>query len=245
MNEIFVLHFNYIIIKDGCHHETKTMGPWPRDKAVMETTACIILAAGQGSRFGRPKSLAVTPTGQSVINHILHNLMKVGTAPIIVVTARHDPWLQPKLLKHESIQVVHNNHPEFGQTRSVQLGLSALGSRKRDFFVLPVDVPFVDPATFERLLNKKKESGARIVLPRHRKRRGHPPLFDAGLAAEILRLPPHVRLSVLYRWYPDVLAYADVDDAGVTATFNDPLQWSALLQEFFPIPFSSGSGIGY
>ena len=151
-------------------------------------TLAILLAAGAGRRMGEAKAL-LDLGGRSALQRCLEALADGGCDERRVVLGPSGDEVLSELSGPRP-DVVLNPHPERGQTSSLKLAL-ARGTGRGELFVLhTVDHPLVTAADVRALLDAaaQRPAGKRIVLPVVGGRRGHPALFEAGLAAEFLAL---------------------------------------------------------
>ena len=194
--------------------------------------ACILLAAGQSRRFGKPK--AVTDiNGRPLIQLLQETVLAAGCEELIVVLGARSEEIEPLLLNHSRVNVVHNKDHKFGQTSSFQCGLRQLSKAVTGVWLLPVDYPFLCRATLLRLSEILSQHPADIVIPTFDGKRGHPPLFPADLIDEFLALDPGLVLNTVQHRHRDRCRDCPVDDPGVIATFNTPaelLAWRAKLK---------------
>jgi molybdenum cofactor cytidylyltransferase len=192
----------------------------------------LLLAAGESSRFGSPKALALVQD-QPCIQRLTQQLAQSLVEKIIVVLGASAHDIEPYILKHNKIDVVYNKDYKMGQTSSVQVGLRALGENAEGFLLLPVDYPWVLSRTVDVLIQTFREEVPAILIPTYQGRRGHPAIFHSRLRKDILSLNPDEGLNVFARRYPQETALREVVDQGVVATFNTEeefRQWQAKLR---------------
>ena len=83
---------------------------------------CVVLASGYGRRYGANK-LAVSLEGRSLIQRALEAIPAERLAKTVVVTQYEEIASCAKLFH---FTVINNEHPEFGISQSLRLGLAAL-----------------------------------------------------------------------------------------------------------------------
>jgi nicotine blue oxidoreductase len=139
----------------------------------------LILAAGDGSRFGpHPKLLALLD-GQPLLEHAIRaQEAVVECSPIVVVLGAHAAELLASVDFGRSVPVVCERW-QAGQSESLRTGLRALSGAHRVIVTLG-DVPAITPAAITRLLDAP--DGARAS---YGGRPGHPVVLGR---AEIGRL---------------------------------------------------------
>jgi molybdenum cofactor cytidylyltransferase len=106
----------------------------------------------------------------------------------IVVVIGHRAADMRSALAGRKVRCIENRHYQDGMFSSLLAGLNAISPQSGAFFVLPVDIPLVRPATIGRLIEAYKiHSEKQIFYPVFKGQRGHPPLIDAQLGPDIIR----------------------------------------------------------
>jgi molybdenum cofactor cytidylyltransferase len=178
----------------------------------------ILLAAGKGTRFGSQKLLARLSDGRYVVEASATNLL-AAVGRVIAVTGRDDRLM--RVLDDCGCQVVVNERAVEGMGTSIGAGVGA--SLAADGWIIALgDMPFIEPATIEKIKLALAE-GAAVAVPTHEGKRGHPVGFarlygdalcalegDAGARAIIesnIALAQMIELS-------DAGIFADIDVVG-------------------------------
>jgi CTP:molybdopterin cytidylyltransferase MocA len=131
-------------------------------KADAVTTAGLVLAAGAGSRLGRPKAL-VELGGELLVDRAVRVLAGAGCDPVVVVLgAQASDVVSAATLGH-AVVVVNEGWTE-GMGSSLRCGLSAVGDLgAAGAVVLLVDQPQVGAAQVRRLLDRRGERPAVVA----------------------------------------------------------------------------------
>lgn len=128
-----------------------------------------------------------------------------------------------------------------GMLASARLGLrTALGLGAQTLLVLPVDHPAVQPRTVQALTAAMREAlaafrppraGSRAknpfayaLVPRYRRRRGHPIALSPALARAVIADRAATDLSDAVKRNARLVGYLDCADAGVVLNRNTPRQ---------------------
>jgi CTP:molybdopterin cytidylyltransferase MocA len=127
--------------------------------------AGLVLAAGAGRRFGRPKA-EVRIDGERLVDRAVRLLRDGGCTRVIVVSGA-------VMLKVNGATVVHNPRWETGMGSSLIAGLHAV--HEIAAVVVPVDMPWLGTESVRRVL----ASGARLAMATYGGRPGHPVLLGA------------------------------------------------------------------
>jgi CTP:molybdopterin cytidylyltransferase MocA len=134
------------------------------------------------------------------------------------------------------VRFVVNREWRRGMLGSARLGLrEALTLKPEAVLVLPVDHPAVKPATVRGLgaamkaaldsyrgSAKRAPAFAYALVPRYRRRRGHPVVLSPALARAVTRDREAVDLSDAVRRNARLVGYLDCADAGIVRNRNRP-----------------------
>jgi CTP:molybdopterin cytidylyltransferase MocA len=138
---------------------------------VRTTVAGVLLAAGEGSRFGRPKAL-VELNGQTLAERGVGLLRAGGADPILVVTGA-------VAVKLDRTLVVDNPHWRTGMGSSLRAALQALTETSPDIGAVVValaDQPLVGSEAVARLIAAHRD-GASVAVAAYDGRPRNPVLL--------------------------------------------------------------------
>ncbi len=193
----------------------------------------VLPAAGSSSRMGQPK-LLLPYENETVIGAVVTALRGGGVEDIVVVIDPDDRGLAQWAGNHQ-VGFTLNPDPGRGMLSSIQAGIESLGGgaavagRGEVLLVCPADLPALRPATVSHLLARQGESGAALVVPVHRGRRGHPLLVAARLVPEIGSLDAGIGLRQLLERHAEDLLEIDVPDPGVVQDVDTLQDYRHLL----------------
>jgi molybdenum cofactor cytidylyltransferase len=112
---------------------------------------------------------------------------------------------------------------------SVQCGIRSLPRGTRGFLIWPVDHPLVAVKTVDSLLGELSGGDPAVVLPVHHGRRGHPVLFAAALALELMEAPASEGARAVVRAHRRDRVEVPVDDPGVITDIDTPEAYAAAF----------------
>lgn len=143
----------------------------------------IILAGGEGKRFGSPKQLLLW-RGKPFVRCVAETAISAGIAPLILVTGAYADQVAAAV-SGLPLEVVRNKDWQLGQSTSLRKGLSALPEQVQAVVVFLVDMPQVTQPLVNALIERYAQTKAAIVAPWIGSRRGNPVLFDRSIFAAL------------------------------------------------------------
>ena len=167
---------------------------------------CVVLAAGSARRFGGNK-LTATVEGVALIRRALSAVPAERFARVAVVTQ------YPKILalaKDFAFTPIPNEAPEAGVSRSIALGLAALGDCPGALFLV-ADQPLLRRESVDALVTLWQGKPEGIAALGHRGVRGNPCLFPARLFPELLALQGDRGGAAVIRRHEDLLSLLEAD----------------------------------
>ena len=141
------------------------------------TTAGLILAAGEGKRFGGPKAPYVH-NGERLVDRAVKVLSEAGCDPVFVVLGA---WIG----EVPGANVLENDQWSTGMGSSLQVGLSRLNSEPGidEVVVSLVDLPGLTSGAVSRIV----ETPGDIVVAAYDAKRGHPVKFASATWPELIK----------------------------------------------------------
>jgi CTP:molybdopterin cytidylyltransferase MocA/SAM-dependent methyltransferase len=185
--------------------------------------SALVLAAGEGRRFGGRKLLA-SFEGKPLLQHVLDALADAGIDDPVVVLGDDAPALEP-VIDWRAARRVRNEHPDRGLSSSLQAGWAALAVEPRPDAVLVVlgDQPRLEPNSVRALAAQPLDPARPIVVAHHADGARNPvrlepeaaPLVgessgDRGLGPVIDTHPELVRTIDVGGRNPDIDARSDL-----------------------------------
>jgi molybdenum cofactor cytidylyltransferase len=176
-------------------------------REVWSRVGAVVLAAGQGSRFGALKQ--VLPWhGVPLVAHVADQALACPDVDSVIVTLGAGAGQVEAALTGRCVDLVRVPDWADGQSRSVQTGLRALAGATAVLFLL-ADQPGISPALLAALIERHRETLAPIVAPRYRGQRGNPVLFDRSTFPEFARLIGDVGARSIIQAHSDEIAWVD------------------------------------
>ena len=172
---------------------------------------CVVMAAGNARRFGDNK-LAAPLGGRSLIRRALetvpgelfHNVVVVSQYPEIL-----------ELAGTFHFSALHNPHPDWGISHTIQLGLTALRDCDGVLFLVS-DQPLLKKGSILRLAELWKQNPDRIAALGHNGVRGNPCLFPARFFPELMALTEDHGGSSVIRRHEEALLLLETEALELT-----------------------------
>ncbi|CAK15648.1 nucleotidyltransferase family protein [Pseudomonas entomophila] len=182
------------------------------------SVVALVLAAGQGSRFGGDKRRALLADGRSLLQHSVERALAVFDEVRVVLRAgeRAEDLGLPT-----GCRIVVSPEAGLGMGHSLAAGAASLDNCAAEAVSIVLgDMPWIQARTFRRLI--EAASPTAIVVPCHHQQNGHPVLFGRTYWPELTVLAgDQGARSVLQRHRQQMLV-VEVDDAGVLRDVDTP-----------------------
>lgn len=144
------------------------------------TVLGVVLAGGTSSRFGEANKLLADLDGEPLVRHAARTLLDAGLSEVVVVLG-HEADAVESALDGLDVRTVRNPDYGAGLSTSVARGAAAVRDAGADAAVfLPGDMPGVDPATVDLLVDAYRAGLGTALAAAYGGRRGNPVLFDRG-----------------------------------------------------------------
>ena len=182
----------------------------------MRSAAGILLAAGQGQRFGSNKLLHPLANGVPLAVHAARTLQAVLPDTLVVVNAADQETI--KLFENEGLQIVLNDQARRGMGTSIACGVRA-SVRSERWVIALADMPCISEETI-RSVAAGIHYGNSICAPRYENQRGHPVGFGKAYADELIGLMTDEGARHIIAANRQHLVLVDTQDRGVIADID-------------------------
>jgi len=177
----------------------------------------VLLAAGQGSRFGRPKAL-VELDGQTLAERGVAMLLAGGADPVLVVTGAAPVELAPG----PAVRIVHNPQWRTGMGSSLRAALRALPADVGAAVVALADQPLVGAGAVARLIAAYR-SGASVAVAAYDGKPRNPVLLAREHWAEVIAAATGDQgARAFLRARPDLVTLVECGDTGQPDDIDTP-----------------------
>ena len=169
---------------------------------------CLIMAAGNASRFGANKLFAAY-RGKTFLELALLAVPPQLFARVMVVS-QYEPALG--LARQYGFEAIRNCEPELGVSRTIQLGTQAMLDCDAILYMV-ADQPLLRRETLAREVDFFSSHRECIVALGHNGARGNPCLFPARFFPELLALEGDVGGSAVIKNHLDALLLFESPEA--------------------------------
>lgn len=164
----------------------------------------MLLAAGSGSRLGRPKAL-VEVGGERLVDRGVRTLTEGGCAPVMVVLGAADTEVH-------GAHTVHNPDWTTGMGSSVRAGIDALPDEVDAVLIALADQPLVTPEAVRRLV-EAHEQGARAAVATYHGNQRNPVMLGREHWSTVYTMAVHdVGARPFLRAYSHLVTAVACDD---------------------------------
>jgi molybdenum cofactor cytidylyltransferase len=182
--------------------------------------AAVILSGGASSRMGSPKAL-LAYQGRPFLEHLLEITVhpKIGVRRV-VLGAHAEPIA--KNISLAADEIVINADWESGQLSSIQSAIRSLPEGTDGLLLCLIDHPLISGALVDELIERFYARPAKVVLPVHDGRRGHPVIFSSALYQELLHAPADKGARAVVWAHATEVEELPTTEEGCVLNLNDP-----------------------
>jgi CTP:molybdopterin cytidylyltransferase MocA len=193
---------------------------------VPDSVAGVLLAAGEGSRFGQPKAL-VELAGQTLAERGVQLLRAGGADPIIVVSGAAPVHLT-------GIHPVHNDQWRTGMGSSLRAALNALtgAADVAAVVVALADQPLVGAAAVARLIAAYR-AGATVAVAAYDGKPRNPVLLARIHWPEVIAAAAGDQgARAFLRAHPDLVTLVECGDTGSPDDIDTPADLDRVIRRY-------------
>lgn len=169
---------------------------------------------------------------QSVIETCVDNLRAGGVERLVVVVGFRGDEIVERLA-HLPLSFAFNKDAESKMNVSIARGVEQIAERTEAIFVALADHPAVGPEVIRLLIKERRRTGARLLVPEHGGRGGHPVLLDGSFREELLRLDPQRGLRALFDAHREEVLRVPVASPYVARDMDTWEDYLALYEDVF------------
>jgi molybdenum cofactor cytidylyltransferase len=201
----------------------------------------IILAAGVGRRMGTTKQL-LPFRGKPLLQWSIDAARSAGLSPVIIVLGHQRERIRAEIDCRET-RLVENPEYEQGQSSSLRIGMAALPDDCPAVVCLLGDQPLVGPEVIRQLVAAYRQSGAPIVIPTCRGRRGNPVLLERSLFPSLMNLSGDTGGRALFADHESVIEQVETNDEAIRFDVDTLEDYRQLTETEKPLAgFDPGEG---
>jgi molybdenum cofactor cytidylyltransferase len=190
--------------------------------------SAIVLAAGESTCLGKPR-LMLPIEARPMVRVVADALAAAKVSEVVVVVGAAADVVGAAL-EGSGARIVRNPRYAEGRGTSVHAGVSAADEGAEAYLIVPADMPLVDAALVDRLVDRLAKGREGILVPAYQRVPGYPLIFDRRYRDQLLALKPDDDLYVLLAENPrDVLDVHVVTDS-VVFDVDDEEDYDALLR---------------
>ena len=174
--------------------------------------SAIVLAAGEGSRFGGTKQLERLH-GKPLVQHAIDAAAAAGVEEIVVVVGHDADRVRGALELPAGARVAVNDRFAEGQSTSLAAGLRALGASSEAAIVLLADQPGLESGHVRTLIDAFDDAAREPEILRIRFRDGPgPALLARSVWDETVSLTGDTGARALFEAHPGRVRWVELDE---------------------------------
>lgn len=189
----------------------------------------IILAAGESKRMGFPKML-LDFNGLTMIQHVLKNVTGSQINEVMVVLGAHRNELMG-IIRDYPVKYCINSDYKDGMLSSVRCGLRNISADCDAVLVFQGDQPYIPCDVINSVIDAYRGSDKDIVIPVHKKKRGHPIMFNYKYIEFIENIDIADGLRILPRSFHEDVLELETEESGILKDFDTFEEYSIEINQ--------------
>jgi CTP:molybdopterin cytidylyltransferase MocA len=174
--------------------------------------------------------------GVTVVEACVGSLRAAGAFEVVVVVGHRGEEVRAALADAPGVRFAVNDAAESEMGVSVARGVEALSREAEATLIALVDHPAVPAEETRKLIEARRRTGARLVVPEWEGRGGHPVLVDLAYREELLTLVPEKGLRALFDARRAEVLRLPAGSPYVTRDVDTRDEYLALHTEVFGVP---------
>jgi len=170
---------------------------------------CVIMAAGDSTRFGKSDKLLESFADETMIERVLSAIPFMLLDRCLLVAGSDDVI---QTVSRYNIQVIINTKPKLGIGRTIKLGTAALGHFYDGYMYIVGDQPLLTTESITKLISFWRENPNNIVSLACGSRIGNPVIFPKSCFDELMNLADDEYGRIVYHRHLDQLKTVQVQD---------------------------------
>jgi CTP:molybdopterin cytidylyltransferase MocA len=192
-------------------------------------TGAVIVAAGLSSRMEAFKPML--PLGNStIIRTIVFKLMEGGAEAVAMVVGHKAAALREHVSDLAVTCLDNQDYAATDMFRSAGIGLLYMKDKAQRLFFLPGDVPLFEARTLSCMIERMEKTGAPLVIPAYKGRKGHPILLESRIVPALLDYKGGGGLKGAITTLGSAVHIMDVNDEGVLLDADSPEDYRRILR---------------
>ena len=178
--------------------------------------------------MGQPKAL-LPWMGTTLVEYQLEQMATSRVSTVIVVVGHEAEAVGVRVAERKGVKVVENRNYRQGRASSVVAGVREVSIDSKALLLLNVDQP--RPSwLIDEVVDAHSRGGAKITIPVHKGRRGHPTVFDGSLRDEMLAITEEgLGLKQVVRQDGGRVGNVEVSSSLIYLDMNTPEEYERAL----------------
>lgn len=187
----------------------------------------LVLAAGQGRRFGKTKQIMAWGE-TTILGQTISQLKQSDVDEIIVITG-HDAAAVMPIAATYHVPTLHNPAYATGELlSSLKVGVQQIKTEVAAALVVLADQPLIPPSVINQLIAAFRNGDGHLIAPVYQGQRGNPVLIGRSFFTELLALPSAAAPRLLLQQHPDQVTLVEVDTEAILLDIDNEETYERL-----------------
>lgn len=185
----------------------------------------LVLAAGQSSRMGDQNKLLLKFNDQSMVSHVVDQLMLSNASSVLVVTGNEAEHVRNSI--SQKVKFAQNPYFELGLSSSLKVGISELPEDSDGVMICLGDMPYITTDNYDQLINSFELN--KIIAPTSNGKVGNPLIFSEEYFGDFTKLEGDKGARKLLKEHQKNVIKIDLNTEAIFDDIDTPLSYEQIL----------------
>ena len=184
-----------------------------------------MLAAGKSTRMGAQNKLLLKFNDQSMVSHVVDQLIQSDVSSILVVTGNEADHVRNSIT--QDVKFADNPYYELGLSSSLKVGISELPAQCDGVMICLGDMPYITSEDYNSIIMSFKPN--KIIAPTLNGKIGNPLIFSKEYFLSFAELEGDKGARKFLKEHKENVVKVDLNTEAIFDDIDTPLSYEQIL----------------
>lgn len=185
----------------------------------------LVLAAGKSTRMGAQNKLLLKFNDQSMVSHVVDQLIQSDVSSILVVTGNEADHVRNSIT--QDVKFADNPYYELGLSSSLKVGISELPAQCDGVMICLGDMPYITSEDYNSIIMSFKPN--KIIAPTLNGKIGNPLIFSKEYFLSFAELEGDKGARKFLKEHKENVVKVDLNTEAIFDDIDTPLSYEQIL----------------